>query len=380
MHKILLVDDDDNILQGYKRNLRNRFLIYTATDPRMALSILEVHSDFSVIVSDYNMPEMNGISFLTKAKELRPDTVRILITGYADLQMAIKSVNEGNLFRFLTKPCEQQILQSVLTQGCDQYKLITSEKELLERTLKGSIKVLIDILAVSNSAVFNRSLLIKDYAKKIMKRLGMPDSWEVEIACLLSQIGCIGIPNEILEKRLNGIKLNNEEEEMFLSQAGAGKTLLKNIPRLEHIADGISMQYLSYNDVCLKKEQLPSESLRFIPAVLRVLNDYYSLIERGEEEQEAIKFILEEKEQYDPRIIGIMEAQIAGVEDGYTVKSIQLSELKAGMILAADMFDKKKFKILSKGTTLSEVYIMKLLNYSKVGGIVEPIKIITNTE
>ncbi|MDP2037749.1 MAG: response regulator, partial [Ignavibacteria bacterium] len=233
MFKILLVDDDENILQGYRRNLRTKFQVYTSQDPRLALSILNENPDIAVIVSDYNMPEMNGIDFLTKAKDIRPDTVRILITGYAELQMAIKSVNEGNLFRFLTKPCDQETLQKIIFQACEQYSLITVEKELLEKTLKGSIKVLIDILAAANPLVFNRSLQIRDHAKKIMKRMNMPDSWEVEIACLLSQIGCIGIPGEVLEKRLNGLELTNAEEEMFFKQAEVGKTLLKNIPRLE---------------------------------------------------------------------------------------------------------------------------------------------------
>ena len=376
MFKILLVDDDENILQGYRRNLRTKFQVYTSQDPRLALSILNENPDIAVIVSDYNMPEMNGIDFLTKAKDIRPDTVRILITGYAELQMAIKSVNEGNLFRFLTKPCDQETLQKIIFQACEQYSLITVEKELLEKTLKGSIKVLIDILAAANPLVFNRSLQIRDHAKKIMKRMNMPDSWEVEIACLLSQIGCIGIPGEVLEKRLNGLELTNAEEEMFFKQAEVGKTLLKNIPRLEKIAEGISMQYLPYGDLSLKGSLQSDEHLMFIPKILRVLNDYFFLVEKGINEQEAIKYILEERDQYDPAILEVLEAEVAGAQDGYIVKSIKLAELKNGMILAADLIDNTNYKILSKGTALSEVYILKLQNYTKIKGIREPVKVL----
>ena len=209
-----------------------------------------------------------------------------------------------------------------------------------------------------------------------MKRMNMPDSWEVEIACLLSQIGCIGIPGEVLEKRLNGLELTNAEEDMFFKQAEVGKTLLKNIPRLEKIAEGISMQYLPYSDLSLKGSLQSDEHLLFIPKILRDLNDYFFLVEKGINEQEAIKYILEERDQYDPTILEVLEAEVAGAQDGYIVKSIKLAELKNGMILAADLIDNTNYKILSKGTSLSEVYILKLQNYSKIKGIKEPVKVL----
>src|SRR4030042_1805929 len=92
---------------------------------------------YAVIVSDLKMPGMNGIKFLSKVREMAPDSVRVMLTGFAELQTAIDAVNEGNIFRFLTKPCPPDILSRALDMGIEQYRLITAERELLEQTLKG---------------------------------------------------------------------------------------------------------------------------------------------------------------------------------------------------------------------------------------------------
>jgi response regulator RpfG family c-di-GMP phosphodiesterase len=379
MNKILLVDDDENILAAYKRVLRNEFQVFTSIDAPSALEILKVHNDFAVVVSDYNMPEMKGIEFLSLVKENQPNVVRILLTGNAELQMAIDAVNEGNIFRFLTKPCSNELLQNVIRGGVSQYKLITAEKELLEKTLKGSIKLLIDILAVTNPTVFNRAMQIREMAKKLLHRLNIQETWDMDIACLLSQIGCVGVPADILDKRLQGIKISDKEEEIYYSHADIGKSLLMNIPRLEKIADSIALQYKSYSDLNLLKNNYSDEKIIFIAKLLRLLNDYFFLIEKGMEPVNAIKFILEEGNLYDPNLLQAFEAELLGLQDGYIVESLSINQLKEGMILAEDLFDKLNYKLLPKGVRLSGIYVVKLINYGKLKGLVEPIKVFVKT-
>jgi response regulator RpfG family c-di-GMP phosphodiesterase len=310
MHKILLVDDDENILLGYKRNLRNEFQVLTAESAKAGFQVIKENLDLTVIVSDYNMPEMNGIDFLSQVKAQLPLISRILLTGNAELQMAIEALNSGSIFRFLTKPCSQELLQNIIWRGIDQYKLLNAETELLDKTLKGSIKTMIDILAVTSPSIFNRSILIREYAKKILKRLKIAESWEIDIACLLSQIGCVGLPNEILNKKLKGISLTTEEEEMYYSQAGTGKSLLKNIPRLEKIADAIALQYKSFDDINLLKDEISDETFILIPKLLRLLNDYFLLVEKGIEAKKKIDILIEDKFFYDPLLFSALQAEL----------------------------------------------------------------------
>ncbi len=121
--KILLVDDDENLLQALTRHLRKHFDVVTATDAVRALEILDENPDFPVIVADLNMPGMDGIDFFIKAKEHHPNVIRIMLSGNIDFTQSVRAVNEGNVYRFLSKPFPAKKLVQVLGNAVDQYKL-----------------------------------------------------------------------------------------------------------------------------------------------------------------------------------------------------------------------------------------------------------------
>ncbi|MDH3727971.1 MAG: response regulator, partial [Myxococcales bacterium] len=122
--RVLCVDDESNILDGLRRHLRRHFEIHTAPGSREGLGLMEAEEEpFVVVVSDLQMPEMNGIDFLKEVRERSPDTTRILLTGNADLSSAVSAVNEGNIFRFLTKPCPNEVLIQAVSAGVEQHRL-----------------------------------------------------------------------------------------------------------------------------------------------------------------------------------------------------------------------------------------------------------------
>ncbi len=108
--KVLLVDDDAMVLAGLKRQLRNKFSIDMALSGEEALKQVQENGPYAVIVSDYMMPGMNGIEFLSHVKKTNPDTVRMMLTGTADMPTAIRAVNEGSIFQFHPKPCPADTL------------------------------------------------------------------------------------------------------------------------------------------------------------------------------------------------------------------------------------------------------------------------------
>ena len=132
--KLLFVDDDESLLASYKRQLRKQFQIETAVGGREALELIEQNGPYAVIVSDYRMPFMDGIEFLARVREIAPDTVRIMLTGSGDMQAAIQAVNEGNIFRFLTKPCSIDVQGESLNTGIEQYQQITRERDYNKKT------------------------------------------------------------------------------------------------------------------------------------------------------------------------------------------------------------------------------------------------------
>ena len=127
--RILFVDDDINILNSFRSLLRKEFQIDTADHPEKGLEIFKEKGPYPVVVSDLKMPDMNGLEFLSEIGKLNPDSVGIILTGHADIHAAISALNDGYVFRFLTKPAERETITSVIRAGLDQYNLITGNKE-----------------------------------------------------------------------------------------------------------------------------------------------------------------------------------------------------------------------------------------------------------
>jgi len=150
--KILLVDDDKGILDGYRRSLSREFPMETALGGQQALQMVAESGPYAVVVSDMRMPGMDGIQLLSKIKALSPDTIRVMLTGNADTDTAVNAINEGSIFRFLNKPCSKEVMAKTLTAALVQYRLVNAEKQLLEQTLSGSMQVLTEVLSLVNPA------------------------------------------------------------------------------------------------------------------------------------------------------------------------------------------------------------------------------------
>ena len=238
--KILCVDDEPNVLQALRRQLRRQFRIETVPGGAEGLEAIAADGPFAVIVSDMRMPGMDGVQFLSAVKERAPESVRVMLTGNADQQTAINAVNEGNIFRFLTKPCPPEVLAKTLATGVRQYQLVTAEKELLEKTLQGSVKVLTDVLSLTNPIAFGRATRVRKLVNELCKELKVNRLWEYEIAAMLSQIGCVTIPSDMLGRVYEGQALDTEEAKMFEGHPTVGRDLVANIPRLENVAEFIA--------------------------------------------------------------------------------------------------------------------------------------------
>ena len=242
MDKILFVDDEPAALQGYQRLLHSDFQVVTAVGGSAGLLHLQRFGPFPVVVSDKRMPQMDGIQFFRQVKAMAPDTVRVMLTGQSDMETAIEAVNEGSVFRFLNKPCGKDTLVKTLHDGLRQYHLARAEKELLGETLEGSIAALCEVLDLANPVAFGRSSRVRRYVRYVAKRLSLEDSWQVEAAAMLSQLGCFAIDPETIEKIYAGQELSKLEKEHYLEHPLVAYELLKTIPRMEPVAWLISQQ------------------------------------------------------------------------------------------------------------------------------------------
>lgn len=370
--QILFVDDDVKLLKSFKRTLPNWFKVITADSPEEALRILQKHGPFPVIVSDMKMPGMNGIELLSRSKDISPDTVRILLTGYADQQTAIDAVNKGDLFRFLTKPCDIETLSSILRDGVRQYQLLVSEKELLEQTLLGTVRVLSQVLTLINPTAQGLASRLKRYCRHISEKLhAEEDAWLYEMAAMLSQLGCLTIPPEILTKYSSGGNLAAEEKDMLAQHPSVAAKLLMHIPRMEDVTEIVALQDKPYSYF---PEYIAAENYSKVHLGAQILHTAIGLdrlLSLGSSPAKAIRGLQNDTEQYNPSLVTTLSSIDFGLQNMVQM-NIHCSELNTRMILDEDLYTAKGMLLASKGQQVNEALLVGVLNYSHSVGINEP--------
>lgn len=359
MERILFVDDDPNLLQGYRRRLCRVFRFDTALGAELGLQTIAREPEYAVICADMRMPGMNGIDFLRHVKDRSPDSVRLMLTGTADLSVAQLSVNKGRVFRFLTKPCPPDQMAEALVEGVQKYRLEKAEKDLLGRTLKGCVDVLAEVLALSNPVAFSQASLIRDYVGEVCRELQLKDVWQFEVAALLSQIGCIVLAPEILERLYRREPLREEEKEAFDAHPSLGGKLIGKIPRLEEVAKSIAYQEKRFDGSGNPLDSRKGEDIPLGGRILKVVCDQVTLESAGIAPLEAIQRLGQRFGWYDPRILKALSAAVRHRHQLQPL-NVAVSELYPGMILDQDVSSSSHRLLLGKGHTVTSLLCERL--------------------
>jgi FixJ family two-component response regulator len=363
--RLLFVDDEPSVLEALAVNLRRTFEVSTATSGELAIEQLHAYNDFAVVVSDMRMPKMDGAAFLVRAREIAPNTVRILLTGQADIDATIRAVNQGQIFRFLTKPCPRDTLRGAIDSAVAQHRLITAERVLLEQTLRGSVKMLVDVLAITSPASFGRANQIKTRVLQLARLLGITDSWQLEIAALASQLGAIVLPHELSDKLEHKVALNDDEQRIVDRAPAMTEQLLANIPRLESVR---AMLALHVNPPVRKMSTDPTTHLIELGAhLLRIAIDIEEIEStRTDRSSSPVGLLLEtaehRAEQYDPEVLQAVERIYREREATPLIKTVSARALVAGMVLAEDVRFNTGNLLVARGYEVTPSFLERINN------------------
>ena len=263
-HTVLIVDDEVNNLQLLKRTLRGKYNILTASNGQEGLEVLENNIDrISLIVSDHKMPVMEGTEFLERANKISPDVIKILLTGFSDIEILMDAVNKCNLFQYMLKPFDPVELEQVIDSGIDKFDLASSKsailKDLRELFYK-TIKSISSALDAKDPYTHGHSLRVTLYSLILAKELNLTDKTleEIELAGLLHDIGKIGIPQSILCKPG---KLTDEEFAVMKSHPKNSEKLVSSIKKLSGITEWLKAHHEKWDGSGypghLKGEEIP---------------------------------------------------------------------------------------------------------------------------
>lgn len=312
-HTILIVDDEVNNLQFLKRTLRKNYHILTASSGAEALQVVRQEGqNISLIISDQRMPVMTGTEFLAEISGEYPNIVKMLLTGYADIEAMIDGVNKCNLFQYISKPINPADLEVIIRNGIEAYELTLSKNTLLNDLRElffTTIKAISNALDAKDTYTHGHSHRVTMYSLILAKELNLEENLleEIETAGLLHDIGKIGIPEDILCK---AGKLTDEEYVIIQQHAPGGKKILNTIPGLSKVALWISCHHEKWDGKGypngLKDEEIPLAS-----RILAVADTYDAMTSnrsyrKGLPHEVAVEELKRcSGTQFDPQIIEV---------------------------------------------------------------------------
>ncbi len=372
--QILCVDDEPKVLSGLKLQLRGKFIVHTAASGQLGLQILEENKSIPVVVSDMRMPEMDGAAFLSAVRQRYPNTIRLLLTGQADLESAVAAVNEGQIFRFMMKPCPTDMLLMSLNAAVEQHRLLNLEKELLEKTLQGSIKVLTDILSLINPIAFSRSSRVRRFVAHMVGKLNLPNKWQFNLAAMLSQVGCVTVPAEVLAKVYASQALDDEEQILFDSHPTIGHELIAKIPRLKLVAEMIRYQRQTKEELAeCSFEEL--DNARKGGVLLKVALGLDRQLTLGEKIQSGLNKLRMESEEYPAELLDLL-MDVQDIQTQEISKLVNANELTSSMTIDEDIRGSNGALLVSKGQDVTEAISIQLKAVAANKGLQEPFRVV----
>ena len=270
------------------------------------------------------------------------------------------------LHRAITNALEKhQLRQAIQEQqrrieAADRESLlrIRSEKEVLEHTLIGSLAAMTQVLSIMNPEVFSRSIRITRYVTAIAKQMELPEIWQLEVAAMLSQIGCITFPPEVLHNLARGMELGHKEAQLYDQYPSIGADMIRKIPRMDRVADIIEHQEHVLDDPAHqdKLDTIPLES-----RILKVAIDMDALESTGHSKQQAMDTLRIHVKKYDPVVLHNL--RVISKKSILKTKEVDMADLSPPMVLAEDIRAKSGATVLPKSQPVTVTMLIRLHNF-----------------
>lgn len=371
--RVLFVDDEPNVLEGIRRGLGRKLEMETAPGGSEALELLDSGQEFAVVVSDMRMPGMDGATFLKHVRERQPDSVRMILSGQAELESTIAAVNEGHIFRFLMKPCPADKLEASVRAGLEQYRLVMAERALLEDTLSGAVGLLTEVLALVSPLAFSKAARVEQYAVALAEQLQVEDTWQIRLAALLSQLGCLAVPDEVLAKADTESGLDAEEQEIFAEHPALAARLLTRIPRLEGVAAMVARQADSVAEG-LGPDVKEWDSERLGGHVLEVAIAFDRHLCAGLSHGEAQARLAQATDGRPKALLSAL-ARVPLASADEETRLATVADLRLGMVLEDEIRLEDGVLLVAQGHEVTDSLLARLRSFARRGSVREPFKV-----
>ena len=370
---ILCVDDEPRVLEGLVLHLRKDYDVQLAGSGAEALQKLRELKKVHVVVSDMRMPGMDGATLLAQVMVLHPHVTRILLTGEPGRDAAVSAVNKGHVFQFLTKPCPPDQLKTAVEAGVIQHRVMIAEREILQETVLGCIKALIDVLALTSPVAFGRANRVKRLAMEFTAAEGHHDYWQLEAAAMLSQLGYLSLPEGLVEKAYYGEPLSTDEQVLLSGVPRIAIRLLDQIPRLEPVLQILTA--LDWDDEQVKR--LGDGTIGLGTRTLGMVLKYDSLITQGNTTAVAAQTLRQHAGRFGAELVEAFARHVGAGSAERVAREIPLRAVQPGMTIMQDLRTHMGTLLVPRGFEVTATFLERIRNYGP-DLLAEKIKVLTS--
>ena len=373
---VLVVDDNETNVDILVDTLGDFYDVSVAMDGLTALEAVEENPP-DLILLDIMMPEMDGYEVCQRLKASRKTRKIpvIFVTAKAQVEDEIRGFACGAV-DYITKPISPPMVKARVETHLKLRKSEQHLKELLEKTLGGAIGMLTDILSISNPSAFGRASRVKRHVEQLAKQVNASRFWQIRMAAMLSQIGCITVSSEILEKIYRGEDVSFEEQDSFDRHPRVGYELLCKIPNLQEVAEIVARQQNLDINTDYKGSDEARKLIHLGSRILKLALDYEKLVFRGDSSEAALSALKSNEREYSAELLGQFSPIVEGESSHNPIRQLRASELSPGMIINQDILTNKGKLLIEAGTEVSLPVYETLHNFSRTGFIEEPFQVL----
>lgn len=351
-YTILAVDDVEQNLDILVETLSDDYDVAIALDGPTALEVADQICP-DLVLLDIMMPGMDGYEVCEKLKKMPSmrDVPVIFVTAMSDINNEMRGFEVGGE-DYITKPYNPAIILARVQTHLNLFTARRSLKDMLDKTLKGSVHLLTDILSLASPAAFGQSSRVRRHVRAMVKELDLPSVWRFELAAMLSQLGCVTLPGETLNEIFLGNAINSTDREAFEEHPQVGAELLMHIPRLETVAQMVARQ----RDPIDVFSDTPVEDMDIADLggqLIRMAVDFDDLSVRGMDTEEVLASMDNKSVQYLPGFMELFSKVVRNTALKMTYREIKANEVSPGMILDQDVISDTGALVVRKGMEVS---------------------------
>lgn len=358
--QILCIDDDPDVLAGLQLSLRGFGEVSVAADGESGLRLAAELPDLAVVLCDMRMPGLAGDEVLARFRQQRPLVTRLLLTGYSDMNAAIRAINQGRLFRFLNKPCPREVLHQAVSDALEQHRLLCAERELLEETVRGCMQALVDALAMASPASYGQAERLASLIRQVGAHCRHEAGWAATMAAMLANLGLVGLRPSLQEKVLLGLALDAGESGEVERGHRRAMALLERIPRIRLVRQLLCLIEPALADgapVSAGERDWLAPQARLI----RLVRDYVRMEAAGLTAQQALAR-LHDEQPAQADLISALRTVLGPQADLDRLLELSPDMLRAGMVLARAVYTGRGQLLAPAGYQINDSFAERLLD------------------